>query len=207
MNCEFKQDDIICPINKIKANKIYFVFNGFAHYIPNSLLFYGGNETHQYWRFEFSSKIDYISIDSYIFGAYHRLYDGENNTIRFVYPDDPYFIEDVKEYTGYENRNGVKREVRTYEYLQDWERSLQKEELMIDEAKKEIKNDKKAVRERTEQLNNREKELNEREKRMKEIYERLAELEVENQELTEQINMDKELIWHLINYCNKTSKP
>ena len=129
MNCEFKQDDIICPINKIKANKIYFVFNGFAHYIPNSLLFYGGNETHQYCRFEFSSKIDYISIDSYIFGAYHRLYDGENNTIRFVYPEDPYFIEDVKEYTGYENRNGVKMEVRTYEYLKDWERSLQKEEL------------------------------------------------------------------------------
>lgn len=64
LNCKFKGDDIICPIKKLEANKFYFVFNGYAHYIPNSILFYKGNETHQYCRFQFSSEIDYISIDS-----------------------------------------------------------------------------------------------------------------------------------------------
>ena len=209
LNCEFKEDDILCPNNKIEENKFYFIFNGYAHYIPNSILFYSRNETHKNCRFEFSSKIDYISIDSYIFGFYHRLYDGESDTIRFVYPDpnNPYFIEDVKEYTGYENRDGVKREIRTYEFLRDWERSLEKEESIINETKIEIKNDKKAIRERTEQLNKKENELKEREKQYNEIFEKMKKLEEENQELTEKINLDKELIWHLINYCNQTTHP
>ena len=35
----------------------------------------------------------------------------------------------------------------------------------------------------------------------------MKKLEEENQELTEKINLDKELIWRLINYCNQTTHP
>ena len=198
MKCEFSYSYIECPIDKIESTKIYFVFNGYAHLIPSSLLFLSsGNETHRFCSFKFSSEIDYISIDSRIFGAYHRLYDGENNTVRFVYPDDPNFIVDVKDYTGFENRKGVKKEIPSNEYLRDWEQSLKKEELNINEALIEIENDRKRLRERN-------KELDKREKEIIDYKEKIETLESENQELNEQIQRDKDLIWHLINYCNGT---
>ena len=199
MNCEFSNKYIECPKNKIETTKFYFVFNGYAHLIPSSLLFLStGNETHRFCSFQFSSEIDYISIDSRIFGAYHRLYDGENNTIRFIYPNDPNFIVDVKDYTGYENRKGVKKEVPSIEYLRDWDRSLKKEELMVKDAFEEIENEKKKIRERK-------KELDKKEKEIFDNKEKIETLERENQELTEQVQRDKDLIWQLINYCNGTS--
>ena len=198
MKCEFSYSYIECPIDKIESTKIYFVFNGYAHLIPSSLLFLSsGNETHRFCSFKFSSEIDYISIDSRIFGAYHRLYDGENNTVRFVYPDDPNFIVDVKDYTGFENRKGVKKEIPSNEYLRDWEQSLKKEEVNINKASIEIENDRKRLRERN-------KELDKREKEIIDNKEKIETLERENQELNEQIQRDKDLIWHLINYCNGT---
>ena len=192
MDCEFSNKYIECPKNKIEITKFYFVFNGYAHFIPSTLLFLStGNETHRFCSFQFSSEIDYISIDSRIFGAYHRLYDGENNTIRFIYSNDPNFIVDVKDYTSYENRKGVKKEVPSIEYLRDWDRSLKKEELMVKDAFEEIENEK---------------------KKLLSIFsfsflskEKIETLERENQELTEQVQRDKDLIWQLINYCNGTN--
>ena len=63
LNCEYDYKFIVCP-NSVKAKKFYLVFNGYAHFIPSSLLYKEKNETHLYSNFEFSSEIDYISIDS-----------------------------------------------------------------------------------------------------------------------------------------------
>ena len=65
MNCEYRGDRISCPIKTIQETKFYLVFNGYAHLIPNSLLFKAfGNETHKYYNFQTSFQIEYISIDS-----------------------------------------------------------------------------------------------------------------------------------------------
>ena len=202
MDCEFSFSYIICPINKINTTKFYLVFNGYAHFIPSSLLFSNsGNETHKYSTFCFSSEIDYISIDSYIFGAYHRLYDGENDTVRFVYPGDDNFIVDVEKYTGYENRNGTKKEIPSIEYLRDYERSLKKQEEKIQETIIKIENDKKIILEKTESLNKKEielqkyeEELKKKEEDMKDIIEKADEYEKENENLKKEIkNKDEQI--------------
>ena len=96
-------------MNKLK---LYFVFNGYAHLISNNLIFHQGTESkYNYTNFKFINQVEYISFDNYIFGNYHKLYDEENNTIRFVYPNDESYILDVGEFTGYENRKGTKKEV------------------------------------------------------------------------------------------------
>ena len=200
MECEFSYSYIICPINKIEATKIYFVFNGYAHFIPSSLLFLkAGNDTHRYCSFKFSSEIDYIFIDSRIFGAYHRLYDGENKTIRFVYPEDPDFIVDVKDYTGFKNREGVKKEIPSIDHLRDWEQNLKKEELTIKESLAEIEKERNKIRERIKEIDKKEETIGNKEK--------IETLERENQELTEKVKKNKDLIEHLIKYCNSTSHP
>ena len=51
------------------------------------------------------------------------------------------------------------------------------------------------IRERTEELNKKEKENKEK----------IENYEKEIQELNEKVKQDKDLIWHLINYCNQTS--
>ena len=202
MDCEFSLSYIKCPVNKINTTKFYFVFNGYAHYIPSSLLFSNsGNETHKYSHFKFSSEIEYISIDSYILGAYHRLYDGENNTVRFVYPGDDNFIVDVQDYTGYENRDGTKKEIPSIEYLRDYERTLKRQEENIQETLIKIEDDKKIIIEKTESLNKREMELQKyeedlkkREEEMKDKIEKADELEKENENLKEEIkNKDKRI--------------
>ena len=93
MDCDITTWDheIMCPTKKIETTKFYLVFNGYAHYIPGSLLFFGLGDK-LYCSFKFSSEVDYISIDSHILGIYHRLYDGENNTVRFASPNNPNFI-------------------------------------------------------------------------------------------------------------------
>lgn len=82
MDCDITTWDheIMCPTKKIETTKFYLVFNGYAHYIPGSLLF-SGLDDKLYCSFKFSSEVDYISIDSHILGINHRLYDGENNTV------------------------------------------------------------------------------------------------------------------------------
>ena len=206
MDCEFSSSSYIkCPKTKIETTKFYLVFNGYAHLIPNSLLFYSSvNETHKYCTFQFTSDINYISIDSYILGVYHRLYDGENDTVRFVYPNDSNFIVDVEEYTGYENRNGTKKEIPSIEYLRDYERRLKKEELMIKETLIQIEKDKKIIREKTESLNNKEielqkyeEELKKKEEEMKEKIEKIEEYEKEINDLKNEIKNKNETIQNL----------
>ena len=180
MGCAYTYSSIICPIKKIEATKFYLVFNGYAHLIPNSLLYSSfGNETHKYCNFQFSSEIEYISIDSYLFGAYHRLYDGENNTVRFVYPNNDNFIVDVQEFTGYENRNGTKKEVPSIEYLKDLEKRLKRLEIIINDTLIKIENDKKIIKEKNEsliakeiELKKYEEELKKKEKEMDEKYQK-----------------------------------
>ena len=196
MDCEFSSLSYIkCPVSKINSTKFYLVFNGYAHLIPSSSLFSNsGNDTHKYSNFKFSSEIDYISIDSYILGAYHRLYDGENDTVRFVYPGDDNFIVDVEEYTGYENRNGTKKEIPSIEYLRDYERTLKKQEANIKETLIKIENDKKIILERSETLNKREMELKKYEEEMKDKIEKADKYEKENENLKNEIkNKDEQI--------------
>ena len=202
MDCEIKYY-MICPLEKIKESKIYFVFNGFAHLIPNSLLFLNGNGTHNFSIFEFSSEIDYISIDSYIFGIYHRLYDGENNTVRFVYPNNKDFIIDVSHLTGFENRNGTKKEVESIEYLRDYERKLKREEMEINVTLKNIEEMKKDINEKNMSLNQKENELIEREKKLNdrtiEIEKQIENFEKEIKNLKMEIENQKDKIGSLNN--------
>ena len=69
---------------------------------------------------------------------------------------------------------------------------------MVKDAFEEIENEKNKIRERK-------KELDKKEKEIIDNKEKIETLERENQELTEQIQRDKDLIWQLINYCNGTS--
>ena len=180
MDCTFSFSYIICPIKKIETTKFYLVFNGYTHLIPNSLLYRSfGNETHKYCNFQFSYEIEYIYIDSYIFGAYHRLYDGENNTVKFAYPNDDNFIVDVQEFTGYENRNGIKKEVPSIEYLRDFEKRLKRLEKTINETLIKIEIDKNIIKEKNEsliakeiELKKYEEELKKKEKEMDEKYQK-----------------------------------
>ncbi len=202
MDCEIKYY-MICPLEKIKESKIYFVFNGYAHLIPNSLFFLNGNGTHNYSIFEFTSEIDYISIDSYIFGIYHRLYDGENNTVRFVYPNNKDFIIDVSDLTGFENRNGTKKEVESIEYLRDYERQLKKKEMEINVTLKNIEEMKKDINEKNMSLNQKENELIEREKKLNdrtiEIEKQIENFEKEIKNLKMEIENQKDKIGSLNN--------
>ena len=180
MNCEYRGDRISCPIKTIQETKFYLVFNGYAHLIPGNLLFhYTDKRSYSTCSFEFTTKIDYIKIDSRIFGSYHRLYDGEDNTIRFAYPKDPNFIVDVKDITGYERRFDDEISIV---YLKDWERRLKKRELAMNETLKEF---------------------NEREKNYKA---RIEYLESQIEELNDKLKDNKEIIWHLINNCNNKTK-
>ena len=182
MDCDITTWDheIMCPTKKIETTKFYLVFNGYAHLIPGNLLFYYTDQrSYSTCSFEFTTKIDYIKIDSRIFGSYHRLYDGEDNTIRFAYPKDPNFIVDVKDITGYERRFDDEISIV---YLKDWERRLKKRELAMNETLKEF---------------------NEREKNYKA---RIEYLESQIEELNDKLKENKEIIWHLINNCNNKTK-
>ena len=196
MDCDITTLDheIMCPTKKIETTKFYLVFNGYAHYIPGSLLFSGLGDK-LYCSFKFSSEVDYISIDSHILGIYHRLYDGENNTVRFASPNNPNFIIDVSEYTGYESRAEDDTDIPSIEYLRKWEKRLKEKELKINETLIRIEKEEEKIRERTEELNKKEKENKEK----------IENYEKEIQELNEKVKKDKDLIWHLINYCNQTS--
>ena len=150
MDCDITTWDheIMCPTKKIETTKFYLVFNGYAHYIPGSLLFFGLGDK-LYCSFKFSSEVDYISIDSHILGIYHRLYDGENNTVRFASPNNPNFIIDVSEYTGYESRAEDDTDIPSIEYLRKWEKRLKEKELKINETLIRIEKEKEKIRERT----------------------------------------------------------
>ena len=190
MDCDITTWDheIMCPTKKIETTKFYLVFNGYAHYIPGSLLFSGLGDK-LYCSFKFSSEVDYISIDSHILGIYHRLYDGENNTVRFASPNNPNFIIDVSEYTGYESRAEDDTDIPSIEYLRKWEKRLKEKELKINETLIRIEKEEEKIRERTEELNKKEKENKEK----------IENYEKEIQELNEKVKKDKDLIWHLIN--------
>ena len=198
-NCEVMSNVYKCPIEILNNLKLYFVFNGYAHLISNHLLFHQGTESeYNYTNFRFTTEIEYISIDSYIFGNYHKLFDGENNTVRFVYPKDKSYILDVGEITGYENRKGTKKEVLDIEYLRDLERNLKERENNLNVTLKEIEEQKKILNKREgelrikeDYLNIKENQLNEREK---EIEKEMIDLKNEIIYLKEELNkMNKTL--------------
>ena len=166
-NCETYLHSYTCP-NSILETKFYFVFNGFAHLIPNNLLFSSSELSNvNYTNFLFTSEIDYISFDSDFFGVYHRLFDKENNTIRFVYPKDEKYILDVQS-LGYENRNGVKKEYEDIEFLRKWNIELKEKEKNINITLNEIELKKKNLDKKEEELNNWNKNLSNLEKELKE---------------------------------------
>ena len=67
-----------CSPNKINKFKLFFVFNGFSHLLFNELITYIFSDK-QYFYLYFSTDIDFIGIDTFTFGNYHFLFDGEKN--------------------------------------------------------------------------------------------------------------------------------
>ena len=144
--CEFYSNTYKCSSDILTKLKLYFVFNGYAHQISNNLIFHNGtNEGYLYANFEFSNKIEYISLDSFVLGNYHKLFDKENNTIRLVEPNDKSSILDVGEITGYENRDGTSKDVPDIGFLRDLEKSLKEKEKTMNETMKEIEEKKKIL--------------------------------------------------------------
>ena len=203
-NCEVISDEYKCPIEILNKLKLYFVFNGYAHLISNNLLFHNETESkYNYTNFEFTDKIEYISLDSYIFGNYHKLFDGENNTMRFVYPDDESYILDVGKITGYENRKGTKKEVLDIEYLRDLERTLKEKEKNLNITLEEIEEEKKLLNKREGELNIKEDNLNKKEndliEREKRVEKEIIDLKNETEQLKGELEINKNEIKKLEN--------
>ena len=197
--CETILESYKCPFKMLESIKFYFVFNGFAHLIPNNLLFHSGlDEDFNYTNFDFTSRIDYISLDNNLFGFYHRLYDKENNTIRFVYPLDEKYILDVKS-LGYENRDGFKKDYKDIEFLRKWERDLIEKEKNINVTYNELEEKKK-------QLDKKEVEINDMKKNLSIWENDLREKEKETEEKIKKFeNKIKELDNNIETLKNKTN--
>jgi len=195
--CEFYSNTYKCSSDILTKLKLYFVFNGYAHLISNKLLFHNGTtEGYLYANFEFSNEIEYISLDSYVFGNYHKLFDKENNTIRLVEPNDKSSILDVGEITGYENRGGTSKDVPDIGFLRDWEKSLKEKEKTMNETIKEIEEKKKILDKREGELNkcqvnltNWENNLCQKEEEFEKANENIIK---ENKELKEEVKHEKE---------------
>ena len=195
--CEFYSNTYKCSSDILTKLKLYFVFNGYAHLISNKLLFHNGTtEGYLYANFEFSNEIEYISLDSYVLGNYHKLFDKENNTIRFVEPNDKSSILDVGEITGYENRGGTSKDVPDIGFLRDWEKSLKEKEKTMIETMKEIEEKKKILDKREGELNkcqanltNWENNLCQKEEEFEKANENIIK---ENKELKEEVKYEKE---------------
>ena len=195
--CEFFSYTYKCSSDILTRLKLYFVFNGYAHLISNNLIFHNGtDEGYLYANFEFTNNIDYISLDSYIFGNYHKLFDKENNTIRFVEPNDKSSIIDVGEITGYQNRNGTSKDVPDIGFLRDWEQSLKEKERTMNETMKEIEEKKKILDKREGELNKYKENLTNWESNLclrEEDFEKEKEnITKENKELKEEVKYEKE---------------
>ena len=196
-NCEFFSNTYKCSSDILTKLKLYFVFNGYAHLILNNLIFHEGTEEgYLYANFEFTNSIEYISIDSYVFGNYHKLFDKENNTIRFVDPNDKSSILDVGEITGYEDRSGTSKDVPDVGFLRDWERRLKEKEKTMNETMKEIEEKKKILDKREGELNKYKENLTNWENilcQKEEDFEKEKENIInENKELKEEIEYEKE---------------
>ena len=195
--CEFYSNTYKCSSDILTKLKLYFVFNGYAHLISNNLIFHNGtSEGYLYANFEFSNEIEYISLDSYVFGNYHKLFDKENNTIRFVEPNDKLSILDVGEVTGYENREGTSKDIPDIGFLRDWEKRLKEKEKNMNETMKEIEKKKKILDKREGELikyqtnlTNWENNLLKKEEEFEKTNESIIK---ENKELKEEVKNEKE---------------
>ena len=195
--CEFYSNTYKCSSDILTKLKLYFVFNGYAHLISNKLIFHNGtSEEYLYANFQFTNKIDYISLDSYVFGNYHKLFDKENNTIRFLEPNDKSSILDVGKITGCENRDGTSKDVPDIGFLRDLEKKLKEKEKTMNETMKEIEEKKKILDKREGELNKWKENLTYWEKNLcqkEEEFEKGNENIIkENKELKEEIKNEKE---------------
>ena len=195
--CEFYSSTYKCSSDILTKLKLYFVFNGYAHLVSNNLIFHKGtDEGYLFANFEFTNTIEYISLDSYVFGNYHKLFDKENNTIRFVDPNDKSSILDVGGITGYENRNGTSKDVPDIGFLRDLEKRLKEKEKSMNETMKEIEEKKKILDKREGELNkcqtnltNWENNLCQKEEEFEKEKENITK---ENKELKEEVKYEKE---------------
>ena len=135
-NCEEWNGEFRCDPNKINKFKLFFVFNGFSHLLFNELNTHRCSDK-QCIHLEFRSDIDFIGIDTYTFGNYHFLFDGEKNFIRLMNKNEG-AIKDVSDKCGYENRDGIQRKAHDMEYLLEWEERLKNESKKINETLKEV---------------------------------------------------------------------
>ena len=135
-NCEVWNGEFRCDPNKINKFKLFFVFNGFSHLLFNELNTHRCSDK-QCIHLEFRSDIDFIGIDTFTFGNYHFLFDGEKNFIRLMNKNEG-AIKDVSDKCGYENRDGIQRKAHDMEYLLEWEERLKNESKKINETLKEV---------------------------------------------------------------------
>ena len=136
LKCELVLEYYSCDKDKIDKFKLFFVFNGFSHLLLNMLI--SSSFTSSYYiSILFRTDIDFIGIDTFTFGNYHFLFDGEKNFISLMNKNED-AIKDVSDKCGYENRDGIQRKAHDMEYLLEWEERLKNESKKINETLKEI---------------------------------------------------------------------
>ena len=138
LNCEVVLGDYRCYKSRTDKFKLFFVFNGFSHLLSNELIsdivsvFKERN-----FNIKYDNDIDFIAIDTYTFGNYHILFDGEENFILLMNKNKNN-ISDVSDICGYENRDRKQRKTHDKEYLLEWEERLKNESKKINETLEEI---------------------------------------------------------------------
>ena len=138
LGCSESSSNYQCSKSKLNIFKLYLVFNGFSHLISNSLIFNLFWSTPRSDYIIFKEDIDFIGIDTYTMGNYHKLFDGENNMIMLLNTEGGKDIADVSDICGYENRDGIRRIVHDPEYLILWEQRLKNESQIINKTLEEI---------------------------------------------------------------------
>ena len=136
LKCELVLEYYSCDKDKIDKFKLFFVFNGFSHLLLNMLISSSFISSY-YISILFRTDIDFIGIDTFTFGNYHFLFDGEKNFIRLMNKNKD-AIKDVSDKCGYENRDGIQRKTHDMIYLLEWEERLKNESKKINETLKEI---------------------------------------------------------------------
>ena len=136
LNCEVWNGEYECNPSKTSKFKLFFVFNGFSHLLSNELISYIFSSK-RYYYIKYDNDIDFIAIDTFAFGNYHFLFDGEENFIILMNKNKDN-ISDVSDICGYENRDRKQRKTHDKEYLLEWEERLKNESKKINETLEEV---------------------------------------------------------------------
>ncbi len=135
--CKISFEKYRCNSNKVSNFKLFFVFNGFSHLISNELITDLIFKDEIEFYFHFRDDVNFFGIDTFAFGNYHFLFDGEKNFIRFMNKKEG-MISDVSDTCGYENRDGIPSKYYDIQYLLEWEERLKNDSKKINETLIEV---------------------------------------------------------------------